>query len=247
MYAKLFAKILDSSIWLEDDQTRLVWITLLAAMDEDGFAQFSAIGNLANRARVTVEQAEHAVDVLTSPDRANPGQDHEGRRIERVPGGFMVLKAKDHAAIINRAEQLRQNRERVQRHREMKRSGNAPVMELDQPVDVDQSVPTQTIAVVEDGFDAFWSVYPKKVGKGLARAAWHKIKPSGDIIGAVERQKRSAAWLREGGRYIPNPSTWLNQQRWDDEPDPEVPVLTEKNLNNLRAGEAFIRGDYDRK
>ena len=34
MYNKLFTKILDSSIWLAPDPVRLVWITLLAAMDE---------------------------------------------------------------------------------------------------------------------------------------------------------------------------------------------------------------------
>jgi hypothetical protein len=41
MYNRLFTKILDSSIWLEADTTRIVWITMLASMDEDGFAPFS--------------------------------------------------------------------------------------------------------------------------------------------------------------------------------------------------------------
>jgi hypothetical protein len=54
-------------------------------------------------------------------------------------------------------------------------------------------------------------------------------------------------WLREGGRFIPNPATWLNQERWGDEPDPEVPQLSDRNLANLSGGEAFLRGDYDRK
>ena len=43
MYNKLFTKILDSSIWLESDGTRIVWMTLLAAMDQDGFAQFASV------------------------------------------------------------------------------------------------------------------------------------------------------------------------------------------------------------
>ena len=57
MYNKLFTKILDSSIWLESSPTRIVWITFLAAMDEEGFAPFVAIGNVANRARVSLEEA----------------------------------------------------------------------------------------------------------------------------------------------------------------------------------------------
>jgi hypothetical protein len=53
MYNKLFTKILDSSIWLEPQATRLVWITLLAAMDEDGFCPFASGLNLARRAKMT--------------------------------------------------------------------------------------------------------------------------------------------------------------------------------------------------
>lgn len=67
-------------------------------------------------------------------------------------------------------------------------------------------------------FDRFWEVYPKKVGKGDARRAFDKVKVDvEDLIAAVERQKGSDQWTRDGGRYIPNPSTWLNQGRWEDE------------------------------
>lgn len=72
-------------------------------------------------------------------------------------------------------------------------------------------------------FEEFWGVYPKKVGKGAARKAWEKIRPSEDlvrkIISAVERYQETAQWQRDGGQYIPNPATWLNQERWEDEPE----------------------------
>lgn len=74
----------------------------------------------------------------------------------------------------------------------------------------------------DEQFDAFWALYPKKVGKGEARKAWKKARPGKalfeKILDAVETAKVSDQWRREGGRYIPNPATWLNQQRWDDEP-----------------------------
>ncbi|MEA4901887.1 DUF6291 domain-containing protein [Desulfitobacterium sp.] len=73
-------------------------------------------------------------------------------------------------------------------------------------------------------FDQFWSAYPKKVGKEAARKAWNKIKPSAallrKILDAIESAKQSEQWQREKGRYIPNPATWLNQGRWDDELTP---------------------------
>lgn len=71
------------------------------------------------------------------------------------------------------------------------------------------------------GFETFWKEYPKKVGKGDAIKAWAKIKPLNglveEIIQAVISQKRSGDWTKDGGKYIPHPSTWLNGQRWLDE------------------------------
>ncbi len=127
MYNKLFTKILDSSIWLEPTSTRIVWVTFLAVMDEHGFAQFATVGNVANRARVTLEEAQTAVATLEAPDKASSDKDHKGRRLERVPGGWIVLNAEKHRQLVTRALIQEQTRERVRRHRELKRSGNAPV------------------------------------------------------------------------------------------------------------------------
>jgi hypothetical protein len=70
-------------------------------------------------------------------------------------------------------------------------------------------------------FDEFWSLYPKKVGKQAAFNAWKRIKLSPDltskILSAVKAQKEWDQWRRDNGQYIPNPATWLNQGRWDDE------------------------------
>jgi len=79
----------------------------------------------------------------------------------------------------------------------------------------------------EDGqFDIFWKAYPKKIGKGAARKSWEKIKPSVDLLGeiltAIDRQKRSPQWQKERGQFIPNPATWLNQERWSDSVNVEI-------------------------
>ena len=69
-----------------------------------------------------------------------------------------------------------------------------------------------------DDFDAFWAVYPRKVGKGDAKKAFAKVKaPVSVLIAAVNTQKQSQQWLKDNGQYIPNPATWLNQGRWEDE------------------------------
>lgn len=122
MYNKIFTKILDSSIWLESNETRLVWMTLLAAMDETGFAQFASVANLAHRARIELSAAEAAVKCLESADTNSSDPDHEGRRIERVAGGWIVLNAEKYRALVTRAVAQEKTRERVARFREKKRS-----------------------------------------------------------------------------------------------------------------------------
>lgn len=78
-------------------------------------------------------------------------------------------------------------------------------------------------------FSRFWEAYPKKVGKQAAEKAFRRVNvPLETLLTAIERQKRGDRWSRENGRYIPNPATWLNQGRWEDEesdvppPEPET-------------------------
>ncbi len=118
VYSKLFASILDSSVWLQPEPTRIVWLTLLAAKDEDGFSRFATVSNLALRARVSPDAATEAVRVLEAPDPDSSNPENEGRRIERVPGGWIVLNAKTYDDIARHEQELQQNRERVRRHRE---------------------------------------------------------------------------------------------------------------------------------
>lgn len=69
-----------------------------------------------------------------------------------------------------------------------------------------------------DAFERFWSVYPRKIGKQSAKRAFERVKvPLETLVTAVERQKCSDQWTRDNGQYIPHPTTWLNQGRWDDE------------------------------
>ena len=70
-------------------------------------------------------------------------------------------------------------------------------------------------------FEEFWKAYPKKVGKGYAYDCFKKIKVSRKLLDimleAIAKQKKSDMWKRDKGQYIPNPSTWLNQKRWEDD------------------------------
>lgn len=86
-------------------------------------------------------------------------------------------------------------------------------------------------------FDVFWAAYPKKVGKGAAEKAFSKLSPSllPQMLSAIEAQKKSDQWTRNNGQFIPNPTTWLNQRRWEDE-------LPAKNGNS---GFTYDASDYE--
>ena len=76
---------------------------------------------------------------------------------------------------------------------------------------------------VDDGFDLFWNTYPRKVGKGKAEEAWIKHKPNvDDVLKTLAWQKQSKQWFKNNGTFIPNPTTYINQKRWLDEPTEEV-------------------------
>lgn len=128
VYNRLFTKILDSSIWLEPDSTRIVWVTLLASMNEDGYCHFSALENLASRARVSRAKAKRAIEKFESPDLNSENLTNEGRRIERVPGGYLVLNAKYYREKFSREIERERTRIRVQRHREKTSKSNEPTV-----------------------------------------------------------------------------------------------------------------------
>ena len=90
-------------------------------------------------------------------------------------------------------------------------------------------------------FDQFWKAYPKKVGKQAALKAFQRVKvPLETLLTAIDRQKRGEQWSRDNGRYIPNPATWLNQGRWDDEVAVAQGRDTVKTAADYDDEEAFI-------
>ena len=100
-----------------------------------------------------------------------------------------------------------------------------------------------TLGRKEEQFNSFWEVYPKKVGKQAARRAFDKIPSSvyPKLVPAVEAQKNGYQWTKDGGAYIPNPATWLNQGRWDDE------ILEEPVVGNKKYMTAAEYNKYNKQ
>jgi hypothetical protein len=76
----------------------------------------------------------------------------------------------------------------------------------------------RTLLANPDGFAAFWSHYPKKLGKGQAEKAWNRLHPENGlveiILASVEAHRTTQQWADL--QYIPYPATFLNDRRWED-------------------------------
>lgn len=78
-------------------------------------------------------------------------------------------------------------------------------------------------------FDRFYAAYPKKKNPATARRAWDKkVVSTGDlslvdrILASIAEQKESEDWLKEGGRFIPLPASWLNAGAWANSSEVEI-------------------------
>lgn len=96
-YSKLFSSIVTSTIWREDDKTRIVWITLLALKNRFGQVA-GALPGLAAMANVSIEDCAKAIEKLTAPDPYSRTKEFDGRRVDVIEGGWLVL---NHAKYRN--------------------------------------------------------------------------------------------------------------------------------------------------
>lgn len=72
----------------------------------------------------------------------------------------------------------------------------------------------------DSDFEAFWRSYPRRIGKGAARRAYHKaltLSTHDQIMEGVKTLKKAIKMEGREMQFVPHPSTWLNQERWEDE------------------------------
>ncbi len=239
-FTKLWNDIILSSIWREDDKTRIVWITLLAISDSEGFASCSIPG-LAAAANVSVEDCRKSIEKLKSSDPDSRCREFEGRRIDEVEGGFLIL---NYMRYRNReARDDKKRREYMKNYMRKKRANESKDVKM---VDVSQEAEAEAEAEADNNlfvktddvndkvddkslevkFEEFRKTYPgskrgfevefndfKKKHKN-----WREIIPL--LIPAVNAQIERRLKMSLVGKFVPewkNLKTWLNQSCWTEE------------------------------
>ena len=78
--------------------------------------------------------------------------------------------------------------------------------------DIPPLVPQGTL----EGFETFWTAYPRHESKSDAEKAWKQHRPPlARILSALAWQTHSEKW-RQG--IIPHAASYLRKKRWEDEP-----------------------------
>lgn len=99
--------------------------------------------------------------------------------------------------------------------------------------------PNNKIKITEEKFEDFWRLYPKKRKKSEARKKFMRIKDE-EIEKIMSWLNRYLEYWRRKGtemQYIPDPTTWINQERRNDELETQQiakrPIYQQIDINNL--------------
>ena len=101
---------------------------------------------------------------------------------------------------------------------------NVNALELELEEELNKETKTKTKAKragIHPLFDSFWQAYPKRIAKAKAAEAFSKLNPDEELmkvmLAALKAWSKTEQWQKDSGQFIPNPTTWLNQRRWEDE------------------------------
>jgi hypothetical protein len=213
-YTPLFSSLVSSTIWQEDLETKVLWVTMLALKNQHGVVEGSIPG-LAHIAGIPIEKCRKSIQRLESPDPDSRTQDFEGKRIKQTEDGWLIL---------NHEKYSQKARNRAEYFKEYRKSKSKITTPTNTPVTVTPTVPiTETKKEKKKEeysaqFLSFWDKYPRKEGKAKAMEAFLKIKPSPELLEVILKSVNSQRPRWTEPKYIPHPATWLNGHRWEDEP-----------------------------
>lgn len=204
---------------------RWFWITLLSlasSSEESGVIGINSslpyeIEELSQLSGCTVTEVRDALEKM-----------HTLQMIEYQDGLILIINfEKRQEKNLTQAERARNYRKRLKNNKlesyVTSVTGKSDVRNQNVTIDknrIDKKRKEYT-HTCEIEFEKFWKAYPKRKSRGRAEKAWNKISPDeqlqSKILASIERAKTSENWVKESGRFIPHPATWLNDRGWEDE------------------------------
>ena len=223
---------------------------MLALADRFGFVSASVPG-LASLARISKEKCEEALTTLSSPDPDSRSTAHEGRRIEKVEGGWNLLNYETYRRKLSAEERREYNAMKQREHRAkvkesaMSLTGEQSVhiaeAEAEADTEAEANTPTANVPLLgSPEFKTFFEAYPLKTKRTAALHEWCKQRLdslAGEVLLSLGRWKSCERWKDE--QFIPYASNWLADQ-WKSVPvkgaHEQKRERTKQAIERVRAG-----------
>lgn len=243
-------------VWAESSHagTELLMLLAIADFADDDGRAYPAVATLAAKCRMTPRNANYILAVLQESGELEVRANQGPRGTNRYRIVFEAMAPAAESTHTNRPRGM-QSDAGVKSSAGVKCISQTPAKDFTPPLQptsdepsLNHHEPSVPCAAVTTGdlFAKFWSAYPRKVGKDAASKAFAKRRPTPALLDlmltAISRQRETEQWQRNRGQFIPHPSTWLNEGRWQDEDDESCAADTAIGLGGasvLHADDSF--------
>lgn len=242
MYGKIFAQMYDGTL-AENWKALITFQQMIILCDDQGIIDMTP-NSISSRTGIPLEYIKEGIEFLEKEDPYSRRPDEGGKRIVLIddhrPWGWRIVNHLFYRKMSSYEDKKRADRERIaEKRRAMSQDVANSSEESDNVENVANVAHTDTNTNTDtnktplppkgetprysQSFETFWSIYPKKVGKDAAYRSWQKIGKRKDVtptelINAIDAQVKAGHFKgSDGNEFFPNPSTWLNQGRWQDE------------------------------
>ena len=235
MYGKLFASCFEGSMVGAGCHVFAVWGYCIAKADAKSHMVELNPKLLSTILGATAKQIKSAIEYLCATDDESHCQEYSGARLVHQVGHTYYLVTHEQYRAIRNTDDMRDYWADMQR----KHRGKAEKNNVNDTskTNVDSVYVSSDVSLSKGGckggakphlyanadyteqeaFDLFWTEYPKKACKKDARRMFVRALQAAKfatLMDALLIQRKTAKWT-EG--FIPNPATWLNGERWDDD------------------------------
>jgi hypothetical protein len=242
MYRKIFPSMYQGTLATHGPwQAIVTFQQMLILCDPTGVVDMTR-EFISRHTTIPIDIITIGIAALELPDPASrmPGED--GRRIVRLDDhrdwGWQIVNFVHYRDLRTNEDRREYQRKLMQKRRGAAKQAStggdllstgvsnvsnllAPVSSVSPRKKEEGSKPMVDKSTVDPNFVAFWTVYPKKVARAAASKAWASLRPDSalgsQIVEHVRHRANAPEWRKDAGKYVPNPATFLNGRRFEDE------------------------------
>ena len=229
MYGKIFESMYEGTLYGQWEAL-VTMQQLIVLADQHGVIDMTPPA-ISGKTSIPLDIIEKGLAILSAPDPYSRTPGDDGIRIRLMDGhrpwGWEIVNYKKYRDMVSREDRREYQKQYQRQYRVNKRkqSVNNDKQLLTKKTHTDTHTYTDRTlkpmcndVAPTDGFDSFWQQYPKKRNKKKSREIWKRKRLDAIAVDVVQDViNRKASDERWTAGYIPDPTTYLNGERWQDE------------------------------